>query len=53
MTPITTFFRNLESKCCAACGQVMSEQAESYMTECFSCQDLATRDADLYYHTKK
>ncbi|MEJ8548625.1 protein YhfH [Brevibacillus borstelensis] len=53
MTPITSFFRYLESKCCAACGQTMVEQAESYMTECFTCQEKATHDAYLYYRTKK
>jgi hypothetical protein len=39
MTPVTTFFQNLEAKCCTACGQAMAEQAESYMTECFPCQE--------------
>lgn len=53
MTPIATFFRNLEAKCCAACGQVISEQAESYATECFSCQEQATKDAYAYYRQKK
>lgn len=53
MTPIATFFRNLEAKCCAACGQTISEQAESYSTECFSCQDQSTSDAYKYYHQKR
>jgi len=37
MTPVSTFFRNLEAKRCCACGCVLTEQAESYMTECFEC----------------
>lgn len=52
MTPITTFFRNLEAKCCVSCGQVISEQAESYATECYTCQDHATTDAYKHYYKK-
>ncbi|MET3292031.1 YhfH family protein [Brevibacillus fluminis] len=39
MTPVSTFFRNLQPKCCAACGEVIMEQAEAYMNECFTCQE--------------
>jgi len=39
MTPVQSFYRNLESKCCATCGDVIVEQAESYMNECFHCQE--------------
>jgi hypothetical protein len=39
MTPVTTFFQNLEAKCCSLCGDVIAEQAESYMNECFTCQE--------------
>ncbi len=31
------FFRSLPKKVCAECGQVMEEQAESYMMECDHC----------------
>jgi len=52
MTPITTFFRNLEAKCCSSCGQVISEQAESYANECYTCQDHASTDAYKHYYKK-
>jgi len=53
MTPITSFFRNLEAKCCAACGETINEQAESYATECFTCQEQASFDAYKHYHQKR
>ncbi|WP_074433009.1 protein YhfH [Neobacillus dielmonensis] len=31
------FFRNLPKKECPKCGQVMEEQAESYIMECEGC----------------
>lgn len=31
------FFRDLPKKECAECGQIMEEQAESYMMECDHC----------------
>ncbi|WP_400164757.1 protein YhfH [Brevibacillus sp. TJ4] len=52
MTPITSFFRSLEAKCCASCGQVMTEQAESYATECFTCQEQASTDSYKHYYKK-
>ncbi|MFY0545157.1 protein YhfH [Brevibacillus sp. H7] len=39
MTPVTTFFQNLEAKCCTQCGNAMTEQAESYLNECIPCQE--------------
>ncbi|CAJ1004024.1 MULTISPECIES: protein YhfH [Bacillales] len=53
MTPIATFFRNLEAKCCTVCGQAMTEQAESYMTECFDCQEKIAKDAYLRHYNKR
>ncbi|MCQ6275597.1 YhfH family protein [Bacillus sp. V3B] len=31
------FFRDLPKKECAECGQIIEEQAESYMMECDRC----------------
>lgn len=31
------FFKELPKKLCAECGQIMEEQAESYMMECDHC----------------
>lgn len=39
MKPVVVFFQNLEEKCCSVCGGSMTEQAESYMTECFHCHE--------------
>ncbi len=36
MSPVE-FFRNMPKKECPECGQVMEEQAESYMMECERC----------------
>jgi hypothetical protein len=38
MTPVKTFFANLEARCCSICGSVLIEDGESYITECFPCQ---------------
>ncbi|NGQ96684.1 YhfH family protein [Brevibacillus sp. SYP-B805] len=38
MTPVTTFFKNLEARRCLICGSVLMEEGESYLTECFPCQ---------------
>ena len=45
MVPVSTsFFNQLQAKCCAVCGEVIAEQAESYMTECFTCQDKSQQE---------
>ncbi|WP_394236498.1 protein YhfH [Niallia oryzisoli] len=31
------FFRELPKKICAECGQIIEEQAESYLMECDRC----------------
>jgi hypothetical protein len=31
------FFRSLPAKQCAECGELIEEQAESYLTECDRC----------------
>lgn len=31
------FYKNLPKKVCPECGQVMTEQAESYLMECDRC----------------
>jgi hypothetical protein len=36
MTPVD-FFKTLPAKQCPECGQIMDEQAESYMMECDHC----------------
>lgn len=34
MIPVSEFYNNLPKKTCARCGVELSEQAESYMSEC-------------------
>lgn len=38
------FFRTLPAKICPECGQVVNEQAESYLMECDRC--LSKKAAD-------
>ncbi|GEN36520.1 MULTISPECIES: protein YhfH [Aneurinibacillus] len=39
MIPVSEFYNNLPKKTCARCGVVLSEQAESYKSECEDCHN--------------
>ncbi|WP_019123853.1 protein YhfH [Brevibacillus massiliensis] len=39
MMAVRTFFATLPKKCCIVCGNPIVDQAESYMPECFHCQE--------------
>jgi hypothetical protein len=44
MIPVSEFYNNLPKKTCARCGAVLSEQAESYKTECEEWEPCGGRD---------